>query len=106
MNKSPLSSPSLAAAASCQPAPAVRAHEAAQQMADAAKASCRSHARQKAKAVFHFDTTKSARTGTSSPASARDCPCREMTPEQRLLAHALLSTGLSNRGHGQGQPPS
>src|SRR4051812_11172611 len=74
------------------------AHEAAQQMLDTAKAFLAALTPEaKAKAVFPFDAEE-RENWHFIPRERKGLPMKEMTPEQKLLAHALLSTGLSGRG--------
>src|SRR5437762_8815090 len=80
-------------------APALRAHQAADEMAQAAtKFLSTLDDQQKAKAQFEF---KSNERGNWHfiPKSRNGLPVKEMTPEQRKLAHALLSSGLSRHGY-------
>src|SRR3954471_8260980 len=75
-----------------------RAHEAAQQMMDTAKAFLTALTPEaKAKAVFPFDSEE-RENWHFIPRERKGLPMKDMTPEQQLLAHALLSTGLSGRG--------
>lgn len=76
-----------------------RAHDASVEMAAAAKAWLSSlNAEQKAKATFEFAGDE--RTNWHFvPKARKGLPIKEMTQEQRLLAHALLATGLSHRGY-------
>jgi len=76
-----------------------RAHDASVEMAASAKAWLASlTAEQKAKATFEF--TGDERTNWHFvPKERKGLPIKEMTQEQRLLAHALLATGLSHRGY-------
>ena len=53
---------------------------------------------QRAKALFSFEDAE-RRNWHFVPRERRGLPLKEMTPEQRLLAHALLSCGLSQRGY-------
>jgi hypothetical protein len=78
--------------------PAV-AHDASVEMTASAKAWLSSlTAEQKAKATFDFDGTE--RTNWHFiPRARKGLPIKEMTQEQRLLAHGLLATGLSHRGY-------
>src|SRR5215212_9611926 len=74
------------------------AHEAAQQMVDTAKAFLAALTPEtKAKAVFPFESEE-RENWHFIPRERKGLPMKEMTPEQQLLAHALLSTGLSGRG--------
>lgn len=53
---------------------------------------------QRAKAVFSFEDAE-RQNWHFVPRARRGLSLKEMTPEQRLLAHALLSGGLSQRGY-------
>ncbi len=55
-------------------------------------------AEQKTKATFDF-TGKERTDWHFIPRERKGLQIKEMTQEQRLLAHALLATGLSNRGY-------
>ncbi len=100
----------------------LRAHDASAEMAASAKSFVATLSdEQKAKAVFAWDAAfdsglaaKSPPVATSNaalppsnertnwhfiPRLRRGLPVKEMTQEQRLLAQALLATGLSNRGY-------
>lgn len=79
--------------------PALPAHEAAQQMADTAHAFLTSlPAESKSKA--HFALTDEERLNWHFiPRERKGLPIKEMAQDQRLLAHALLNTGLSYRGY-------
>ena len=102
--------------------PLARAHDASVEMEQAAKAFLSALSdEQKAKATFAFDAAfdapaaaKAPPVATSNPAlpppderrnwhfiprPRRGLPIKEMTTEQRLLAHGLLATGLSHRGY-------
>ena len=75
-----------------------QAHDAAQQMMDTAKAFLTALTPEtKAKAVFPFESEERL-NWHFIPRERKGLPMKEMTPEQELLAHALLSTGLSGRG--------
>ena len=90
--------PALAvfAALSLQP---VHAHDTAQEMADGARAFLNSlPAESKAKAVFPFDGDERL-NWHFIPKERLGLSIKEMTQEQRLLAYALLGTGLSSRGY-------
>jgi hypothetical protein len=103
-------------------APLARAHEATVEMEQAAKAFLAALSdEQKAKATFTFDAAFDAPAAAKAPPVAtanpalppkdertnwhfiprprRGLPIKEMTQEQRLLAHGLLATGLSHRGY-------
>lgn len=56
------------------------------------------NADQKAKAVFAFDSEERL-NWHFIPRERKGLPIKEMTQEQRLLAHALLNTGLSEAGY-------
>ncbi len=78
--------------------PQARAHEAAQQMADVANAYISTlSADQKSKTMFDFSDDE-RENWHFIPRERKGLALREMTPEQRLLGHALLNTGLGNRG--------
>lgn len=75
-----------------------RAHEAGVQMAAIAKVFLSAlNPEQKAKASFEFGGEE-RENWHFIPRERKGLPIKEMTPQQRLLAHALLSTGLSFRG--------
>jgi len=79
--------------------PSLRAHEAVQQMVDTAKWFLTAlNPEQKAKASFEF-TAEERENWHFVPRERKGLPIKEMTQEQRLLAHALLNTGLSNAGY-------
>ncbi len=77
----------------------LHAHDATAEMADAAKNFLGAlSAEQKAKATFEFAGAE--RTNWHFiPRERKGLAIKEMTQEQRLLAHALLATGLSHRGY-------
>ena len=77
----------------------LHAHDATAEMADAAKNFLAALTpEQKAKATFDFAGTE--RTNWHFiPRERAGLAIKEMTQEQRLLAHALLATGLSQRGY-------
>jgi len=79
--------------------PVVRAHDATAEMEQAAKAFLSSlSAEQKTKATMDFAGEE--RTNWHFiPRPRKGLPIKEMTQEQRLLAHGLLATGLSHRGY-------
>lgn len=99
--------------------PLVVAHEASEEMAAAAKNFLAAlSAEQKAKVSFAFDAkyeppvpARPARANAAPapkdertnwhfiPRARKGLPIKEMTQEQRLLAHALLANGLSHRGY-------
>jgi Protein of unknown function (DUF3500) len=80
-------------------APLALAHDASVEMTASAKAWLSSLTPdQKAKASFEFGGTE--RTDWHFiPRARKGLPIKEMTQEQRLLAHGLLATGLSHRGY-------
>jgi len=79
--------------------PLARAHEATAEMEQAAKAFLSALTEeQKAKVVFQFEGTDRA-DWHFIPRPRKGLPIKEMTQEQRLLAHGLLATGLSHRGY-------
>lgn len=88
----------LALALTCALSP-LRAHEAGDEMAAAAKNFLVALTpEQRAQARFEFANAE--RTDWHFiPRPRKGLPIKEMTQEQRLLAHALLATGLSNRGY-------
>src|SRR5215217_5347498 len=77
----------------------VRAHDATAEMEQAAKAFLSSLTdEQKSKVVMDFAGEE--RTNWHFiPRPRKGLPIKEMTQEQRLLAHGLLATGLSHRGY-------
>lgn len=79
----------------------LRAHDAGTEMAAAANNFLSALSPdEKAKAVFEFADAE--RTNWHFiPRERKGLPIKEMSPEQRLLAQALLATGLSNRGYGK-----
>jgi hypothetical protein len=77
---------------------AAHAHEAGQQMADAAKWFLSSlKPEQKAKATFEFNNEE-RENWHFIPRERKGLQIKEMSHEQRLLAYALLSSGLSEHG--------
>jgi hypothetical protein len=78
-----------------------RAHEAAAEMAQAANNYLNALTpEEKAKGVFDFKDAE--RTNWHFiPRARKGLPIKEMTQEQRLLAHALLAWVLSHRGYGK-----
>jgi hypothetical protein len=77
------------------------AHDANQEMANAASALIAAlNSDQKAKAAFEFQDAQRS-DWHFIPRPRKGLPIKEMTHEQRLLAHALLSTGLSHSGYGK-----
>ncbi|MBK8038139.1 MAG: DUF3500 domain-containing protein [Verrucomicrobiaceae bacterium] len=88
----------LAAALSLLVSPTLLAHEAGAQMADMAGIFLAALTpEQKAKATFEFGSEE-RENWHFIPRERKGLPMKEMTPQQRLLAHALLNTGLSFRG--------
>ena len=79
----------------------IRAHDATGEMADAANNYLNAlSADAKAKSVFEFKDAE--RTNWHFiPRARKGLSIKEMTQEQRLLAHALLASGLSHRGYGK-----
>jgi hypothetical protein len=79
----------------------LRAHEASAEMAAAANNYLNALTpEEKAKGVFDFKDAE--RTNWHFiPRARKGLPIKEMTQEQRLLAHALLASGLSHRGYGK-----
>lgn len=79
----------------------LRAHDAAAEMAAAARNFLGALTpEQQAKASFDF-TDAERENWHFIPRVRKGLPIKEMTTEQRLLAHALLATGLSHRGYGK-----
>jgi hypothetical protein len=77
----------------------LHAHDGAQQMVDTANALLATlPAESKAKAVFAFDHDE-RQNWHFIPKERLGLPIKEMTQEQRLLAHALLNSGLSSTGY-------
>ncbi len=88
----------LALAFTCALSP-LRAHEAGDEMAAAAKNFLVALSpEQRAQARFEF-TDAERQDWHFIPRPRKGLPIKDMTQEQRLLAHALLSTGLSHRGY-------
>lgn len=80
-------------------APALLAHDASREMSDAAKNFLATlTAEQKTQASFEF-TDAERENWHFIPRPRKGLPIKAMTQEQRLLAHALLATGLSHRGY-------
>jgi len=79
----------------------LHAHEASAEMAAAANNYLNALTpEEKAKGVFDFKDAE--RTNWHFiPRARKGLPIKEMTQEQRLLAHALLASGLSHRGYGK-----
>jgi hypothetical protein len=76
----------------------VGAHDAGTQMSAIAKVFLAALTpEQKAKACFEF-AAEERENWHFIPRERKGLPLKEMTPQQRLLAHALLNTGLSFRG--------
>jgi len=82
-------------------ASSLRAHDATVEMAQAANNFLAALGpEQKTKASFEFADAE--RTNWHFiPKTRKGLPIKEMTQEQRLLAHALLASGLSHRGYGE-----
>lgn len=79
--------------------PSLSAHEAAQQMVETANTFLTSlSADAKTKAKFAF-TDEERLNWHFIPRERKGLPIKEMSQDQRLLAHALLNTGLSYRGY-------
>lgn len=77
----------------------LRAHDAGVEMAQAAKNLLSALSpEQQTKASFEFEDTERS-NWHFIPRVRKGLPMKEMTYEQRLLAHALLATGLSHRGY-------
>src|SRR5712691_5246526 len=75
------------------------AHSPAEEMAEAANNFLAALGpEQRAKAVFEFKDTQRF-DWHFVPKARKGLPLKEMNSPQRLLAHALLSTGLSQRGY-------
>ena len=88
----------LAAALALFHAPAARAHDAAGQMAEFATAFLADLTPElRAKATFAFDDAE-RENWHFIPRPRKGLPMLEMTPQQRLLAHALMASGLGFRG--------
>lgn len=89
---------SLTAAVVLLPLASTFAHDAGVQMADIAGIFLASLTpEQKQKATFDF-ASEERENWHFIPRERKGLPMKEMTPQQRLLAHALLNTGLSFRG--------
>lgn len=83
---------------SCIAPRSARAHEAGAQMSAIAKVFLSALTpEQKAKACFEFGSEE-RENWHFIPRERKGLPMKEMTPQQRLLAHALLNTGLGFRG--------
>lgn len=90
--------PCLIALAIALPALPVRAHDAAFQMAEFANAFLGSlKPEQKEKATFKFEEEE-RENWHFIPRERKGLPIKEMTDQQRLLAHALMASGLGFRG--------
>lgn len=75
------------------------AHDATNEMAQAANNLLSTLTpEQKTKTVFEFKDTERS-NWHFIPRARKGLPLKEMTPEQRLLAEALLATGLSHTGY-------
>lgn len=80
------------------------AHDAGPQMAEIAKTFLGSLTPdQRAKASFKFEDEEERTNWHFIPRERKGLPMKEMRPQSRLLAHALLSTGLSFRGAAKAQ---
>ena len=93
-------SPTLAVAAALALGftPIARAHDAGQQMADAANWFLKSlKSEQKAKATFAFNDEE-RENWHFIPRERKGLQIKEMSQEQRLLAYSLLASGLSEQG--------
>ncbi len=78
--------------------PLAPAHEAGTQMAEIAGSFLAALTpEQRQKATFEF-ASEERENWHFIPRERKGLPMKEMTPQQRLLAHALLNTGLSFRG--------
>ncbi len=78
--------------------PMAAAHDAGTQMSAIARVFLAALTpEQKAKACFEF-ASEERENWHFIPRERKGLPLKEMTPQQRLLAHALLNTGLSFRG--------
>lgn len=81
--------------------PSLRAHEASEEMAAAAKNFLLALTpEQRTQARFEF-ADEERKNWHFIPRPRKGLPIKEMTQEQRLLAHALLATGMSARGYGK-----
>ena len=77
------------------------AHDAVKEMATAANNFLASlSAEQKTKATFKFDDAE-RKNWHYIPRERKGITFKELSPAQRLLAHALLSSGLSSSGYGK-----
>ena len=91
--------PSLLALIALLAATSARAHTPAEEMAEAAQNFLLAlNPEQSAKAVFQM-TNDERMNWDFVPHARAGLPFKEMIPAQRLLAHALLSSGLSQRGY-------
>ena len=87
------------AALLCLPPPKTLAHPAAREMADAANNFVSAlTSDQRAKAIYEFKDDERF-DWHFIPKPRKGLPLKEMTPPQRPLAHALLSSGLSHQGY-------
>lgn len=78
--------------------PSARAHDAGLQMAEVASVFLHSLTpEQKTKATFKFEDEERL-NWHFIPRERKGLPMKEMTSQQRLLAHALMNTGLGFRG--------
>ena len=81
------------------PAPHLRAHEVAAEMSGAATQFLEALTpEQKAKATYDFKDEQRY-DWHFIPRPRKGLPLKELAPEQRPLAHALLASGLSHRGY-------
>ena len=79
----------------------LRAHDASAEMAEAAKNFLRALTpEQKSKTTLEFKDGE-RENWHYIPRARKGLPIKEMTQEQRLLAHALLASGMSHRGYGK-----
>src|SRR6185295_4895205 len=80
-------------------APSIRAHTPAEDMADAARNLLAALTpEQKGKATYEFKDDQRF-DWHFIPRERKGLPFKEMTPAQQRLAHALLASGLSQRGY-------
>lgn len=80
---------------------AAQAQDAVKEMAQAANAFLAAlSTEQKTKTVFDFADAE-RHNWNFVPLARKGITFKELSPEQRLLAHALLSSGLSTRGYGK-----
>lgn len=79
----------------------LRAHDAGEEMTQAARQLLAALTpEQQARATFEFADAERV-NWHFIPRVRKGLPMKEMTPEQRLLTHALLASGLSHRGYGK-----